>query len=491
MFVRLHARTRWLGHIRLVGYARPIGRIRDARNIGGLGKRWRLQWNELLVSREHDVRPQLPRHRQLLRVDVRGGKHLQHELQHRQLQYDVPGERKVHRELQRRRLLGGVSRRIDVHARLPRRQLHHELHGRLVHDRLLLGRLPMHGHRLQVKRASSLLLAFALLSGSLAGARTAAAQNEKALAKEAYDRGTKAHERGDFRAAAEEFARADSLAPSPIALQAALDSAVDADDPVLGAELLQRSKRAPATGPLAASIDTATRKLGGRAGRVKVACPSGARCTATIDGAAFDSAKGIWMRPGPHTVSVVVDGGPPDTRSIDVRAAQEHEVTPVRGGSAAAPVAATPAPATPAPATAPAPITPAPTANHAGEKAESKSEKPLSPTVFLIGAGVTVVLAGASTYFGLAAGSRHDEFAERGCDKASNAACVDLKDRGESSQTLANVGFAATAAVGITTVVLGAFFTEWDGSKKAGRAPLPYGVAPIAGGMALGYRAAF
>ena len=179
-----------------------------------------------------------------------------------------------------------------------------------------------------MKRAASFVLAALLLAST---ARTASAQNEKALAKEAYDRGTQAHARGDFRRAAEEFAKADALAPSPVALQAALDAAVDADDFVLGADLLERTKRLGASRPgtLAASIDAATKKLGGRAGHVKVACPSGARCTATLDGAAFDAGKGVWSRVGPHTLVVQVDGAP-DTRTVEVRAGEDMEVVAAR-----------------------------------------------------------------------------------------------------------------------------------------------------------------
>ena len=75
-------------------------------------------------------------------------------------------------------------------------------------------------------RTARTLASFALLfaAQASAGGRDAHAQtaSEKARAKEAYDRGVAAHERGDHQRAAEEFARADAIAPSPVALQAAL-----------------------------------------------------------------------------------------------------------------------------------------------------------------------------------------------------------------------------------------------------------------------------
>ena len=325
-----------------------------------------------------------------------------------------------------------------------------------------------------MKRAASLLLAALLL------ASTASAQGDKALAKEAYDRGTQAHARGDFRRAAEEFAKADALAPSPIALQAALDAAVDADEFVLGADLLERTKRLGASRPgtLAASIDAATKKLGGRAGHVKVACPSGARCTATLDGAAFDSAKGTWSRVGPHTLVVQVDGAP-DTRTVEVRAGEDMEVVAAR---------ATP---TPTPTTTP---TPAPTATTTAaptppaRAADAPAAKPLPPLVFWIGAGATVVLGGATTYFALTASSKHKSFTDAGCGTVATSECPSLKDSGETAQTRANIGFAVTGVAAAATVVIGVLLTDWAGSRKAARAPV---LVPVAGGMAASWGAAF
>ena len=334
-----------------------------------------------------------------------------------------------------------------------------------------------------MKRAASFVLAALLLAST---ARTASAQSEKALAKEAYDRGTQAHARGDFRHAAEEFAKADALAPSPVALQAALDAAVDADDFVLGAELLERAKRLGTSRPgtVAASVDAATKKLGGRAGHVKVACPSGARCTATIDGAAFDAGKGVWMRPGPHTLVVQVEGAP-DTRTVEVRAGEDMEVMAARASASP-----TPAPnATPAPTLATTPATtptPTPTPTHPAK--DSSSAKPLPPLVFWIGAGATVVLGGATTYFALTASSKHQSFVDAGCGTVATSECPSLKDSGESAQTSANIGFAVTGVAAAATVVIGVFLTDWAGSKKAARAPV---LVPVAGGMAASWGAAF
>ena len=357
-----------------------------------------------------------------------------------------------------------------------RRQLQDGLHRRRDLHRQLRGRqLQLHGNGVQVKRSASLVLAALLLAGT---ARTASAQNDKGLAKEAYDRGTQAHARGDFRLAAEEFAKADTLAPSPVALQAALDEAVEADDFLLGADLLERTKRLGASRPaaLSASIDAATNKLGGRAGHVKVACPSGARCTATLDGAAFDAAKGTWMRIGPHTLVVQVDGAP-DTRTVEVRAGEDMEVVAARASAPPAPVAP--------PAPAPAPAAPA---APAAAPANEASARPLSPVVFWVGTGTTIVFAGATTFFALDASSKHTTFTGTGCGTVASSDCPGLKEDGERAQARANFGFAATGVAAAATVVIGVFFTDWAGSKKAARVPV---LVPVAGGMGAGWAATF
>jgi hypothetical protein len=338
-------------------------------------------------------------------------------------------------------------------------------------------------HRIGLQMRSlrvTVVLALALL------APVASAQNNKAEAKAAYDRGVEAHKKGNFELAAQEFARADSLAPSPVALQAALDAAVDADDPALMGELIERSQRAPATGALRASVDAAKKKVAGRAGRVAIQCPVGSTCMATLDGAPFDTKRPAWARVGQHTVVVQVDGDAqtklvdvkPDT-TVDVAATSRKEPTP-------APV---PAPVAPAvePRPAPPPVAPPPprAEEPAGPtKSDDVLRNGLPPVVFWAGVGATVLLGGATTFFALDAKSKHGAFVDAGCDKAPEVGCDKKKKDGEDAQRFANIGFAATALAGVGTVVLGIAFTDWSGrgSKSAGATQARPIAAPIAGG---------
>lgn len=281
----------------------------------------------------------------------------------------------------------------------------------------------------------------------------------RARAKEAYDRGVEAHNKGDMRKAAVEFARADALAPSAVALQAALDAAIEADDPAIGGELLERSAREKPTGPLAASVHQAKTKFAGRAGRVKVICPAGSTCLATLDGAPMDATKPTWSRTGQHTVVVQVDGDP-QTKLVRVDADQVVEVVGTKkdGAAAASPTGE-----------------PAEPPKDVGESPKKKRfEDGLPPIFFYGGIGVTAVLAGATTFFAVQASSKHDEFDNLGCARANISGCEELKDDGEGAQTSTNAGLVLTGLAAVATVVVGVAFTNW-------KAPM-FGMTPLPGG---------
>ena len=305
------------------------------------------------------------------------------------------------------------------------------------------------------------VLATATLSTTALGA-----PRDKAGAKEAYDRGLEAHKRGDTHTAAEEFAKADSLAPSAIALRAALDATIDADDPALGAELLERSKREPSPPNLAASIRAAHAKFKGRAGRMRVVCPKGSSCAAKIDDKPVDVDKVVWARTGQRTVIIQVDGEA-QTKLVEVSADQLVDVTASKGG--------------------PSDATTASTAAFDATTPESKRRRDgwlgegLPPIYFYGGVGLTVVFAGMTTYFAIDTSSQHGDFKDAGCERANFPACASLASDGEGAQTRTNVSLVLTAISGIATAVVGAKLTNWD-------APL-FAVHP-GGGMA-GWRATF
>jgi hypothetical protein len=299
-----------------------------------------------------------------------------------------------------------------------------------------------------VKRAlfGSFLVSLALAISTPASAET----GDKARAKEAYDRGLAAHKKGDLKMAAQEFARADSYAPSPVALQAALDAAVEADDAPLGAELLERSRREPAPPGLAASITAAHLKFSGRTGKVRVACPTSAACTAKLDERSIEVDKVVWTRTGSHTLVTQVDGKS-QKQQVEVSSDQLVEVSAVKGGATAVrPEAAD----TPAPADADA---------DSPRRKRGAFAEGLPPIVFFGGVGLTVVLAGVTTYFAIDTSNAHGDFEKAGCAQANFAPCAGHKADGESSQSMTNVMLALTGVAAVGTAVVGAAFTNWKG----------------------------
>lgn len=346
--------------------------------------------------------------------------------------------------------------------------MHHDVRDqRDVHGDVRRRELQMYRRGVQVMRS---LVALTVATALSFAATEALAQGapDKAHAKEAYDRGVAAHERGDFPRAAREFAAADSLAPSSVALQAALEAAVDADDPAIGGELLERSKRvaAPVNPKLARSIEAARKKLGGRAGRVRVTCPAGSTCSATLDGAAFDTRSPTWAATGPHTVVVQLDGET-QSKGVDVKAEElvdfaPRKAAPLQQPPVAPPVA--PPPSTP-PESKPQASPPQPPAPPPPLETASPSAG-LPPLVFFVGVGATIIAGAGAGYFMVTTKSKHDDFVSAGCEAGPAAGCDSLKSSGSSAQTTANVVIGVTAVLAVATVVIGAAFTNWHGDPK-------------------------
>lgn len=290
----------------------------------------------------------------------------------------------------------------------------------------------------------------------------------RARAKEAYDRGLAAHQQGNYTKAAEEFARADALAPSGVALQAALEATLTIDDPVLGSELLERSKREPAFGPLATAIGSAQARFGGRAGRLRVNCEGARPCTATMDGSPIETRRAIWARVGQHSLVVQADGDGPSRATSSQVEVKPDSIADVGTPSASEPTSE-----------------PRPLGSSYGSSYESSSKLPKA--VFWTGVGVTGVVGLLATYFALDTKGRHSDFADAGCTKANASGCSALQDDGQSAQARANVTVGGAVVLGAATAVIGAFFTDWSSRPTNGKAF----VSPIAGGTVGGISGTF
>lgn len=279
-------------------------------------------------------------------------------------------------------------------------------------------------------------------------------------ARDAYERGTAAFKAHDYATAAREFARADELSPSPVALRAALDATIKADDPVLGAELIERAARAPATGDLAKSLELAKAKLAHRAGKIHVSCTD---CTAALDGRPLDPAHAAWASLGKHLVTVAAHGLTRDD-NVDVAADATVEVAaPAAPEPATVDVAPPITPAPPPSSTPPPTVAPPPPPTTTPPVVASGSHK-VGPWLFVTGAIVTAGLAGVAIWSGADTAGKHSDFVGAGCQGTTpQATCDSISSAGSSAQFRTNVLLAGTAVAGVATILIGALFTRWSG----------------------------
>ena len=279
--------------------------------------------------------------------------------------------------------------------------------------------------------APAVALAIALtLVGSSAIADDAS--SAKARARDAYDRGAAAHERGDHATAARELALADAIVPSSVTLEAALESAIAADDAVLGMDLCDRSERAKVSPTLAALVRRARARFEQRVGRVRIECARGAPCAATIDGARVDPDRSIVVLAGKHVVRVE-QGGKGEERAIDVGP----------GGSVAVAIEA----ASPAP----------------------RREDARGPSIgwFVAALGATAVAGGVTIGFGVDTASRHGRFVSAGCSGPVHGDCDALASAGRAAQIRTNAMIGVTAALGAASVIVGVVTLRAHGAERA------------------------
>jgi hypothetical protein len=307
-------------------------------------------------------------------------------------------------------------------------------------------------------------------------------------ARRAYDQGTVAHKRGDYAEAATQFARADELAPSSIALRAALDEAVRARNCVLGAELLERSKRGPSDTALSRSVGAAESAFRGCAGRVVVHCPEGRACQATLDGKALAPGKASWSRVGQRTLLLQLEDRTLPPRQVEIKPDETLDIpvpvpeepaspapvpAPRSEGTAAirneaAPTSPPETPPAPSPrSSVPTSRTEAPVPGSARPADPSASEKPppasgLSPVWFWIGVGGSALLGGATALSGVDTMDKHNQFVGNTCAQVANPPCSGLSTEGSSAQLRTNILIASTAVVAVVTIVVGAAFTRWS-----------------------------
>jgi hypothetical protein len=304
---------------------------------------------------------------------------------------------------------------------------------------------------------AALVIALVLSAGS------AHAEPDVGRARDAYDRGVRAHRAGDHAAAARAFAEADALAPTEASLEAALEAVMRADDAALGAELLERAEvRSSRDRSLAKSIDAAKKRFAGRTGTIRVDCKGAARCLIAVDGRAADGSRAVFATVGPHSV-VVERGSERFERLVEVGPGATTLVTSESHSAPSSSSAVPPA----------SPSSGSPSSSPPSATAHSPPTSPgISPLWFFVSAGATAIAGTAATISGLDAIGVHDDFVGAGCapggtgPKASD--CNARADDGASTTLRTNLLVGLTALLAINTTVLGTLFVSWSPASRGG-----------------------
>ena len=292
----------------------------------------------------------------------------------------------------------------------------------------------------------------------------AAADDVNGAAK-AFSQGQEAMLAGDPGRAAEMYELADELAPSAPALRNAARARLGAGHEAMAAtdaaELLRRYSNDKESREVAEAILS---QLSPRLAHFEVTCSED--CTVSLDGKAASSKARtshiFYAQPGARTVGATFDGG---------RQAQK-QVTAIVGKSVTVTIDA---PARPQPTPAAA-ATQLPVATTSVQPVESSHG--LRRAWVLVGAAVTVGLGVGATVEGMATLDTRDQI-KAAVAANDNAHAQTLYDQGRDQQLRTNLLFGATAAAGVTTVIL-AVFTDWSGGEHHEVA-----VRPVAGGGAV------
>ena len=287
----------------------------------------------------------------------------------------------------------------------------------------------------------------------------ALAEDDVASAQAAFAEAQKAQLRGDYSRAAELFELADQSAPSPAAVRSAIRNRETAGQDVRAATLALRAlERYPDdkdTRELAqGTLDRLTPKLA----KVRATCNE--PCQLVVDGGLVSaqpvSSREFFITTGSHSVGAQWSGRPSVSKQVDGVAGSAQDVSfeaPPPSAKPAEPVAQPAAPPPPAPV--------APSTSATLDTQSKPSGGGLSPAVFWIGTGLTVVAGGLLTWSGLdtldAADEYNDSPSQKGYDDG-----VDLEKR-------TNILAGTTAVLGVTTIAIGLFATDWGGGEASAR----------------------
>ena len=295
-------------------------------------------------------------------------------------------------------------------------------------------------------------------------------------AGESFDLGKRAYRNEDWVEAAEHFEAADQRAPSAVALELALRSRERAEQldraATLAALALDRHADQQKLAKLAKDV---LKKADKELHRVNVKCSE--PCDLVVDsklvhGRAAD-ARTLYLSPGDYTVRA----GWPGERAANAK------VSATKGGKSDLSFDAPPekTETTPAPIPAKEPLKDEPPPPRDTPVADESGG--WSPVVFWIGTGLTVAAGAATAWSGI------DTQNNPGTDRvreecAGQGESCPLYQEGKDKELRTNILAGVTAGLGVATILVGIFATDWGGDEKVAKkrhAPARASVSPFIG----------
>ncbi|HMR77381.1 MAG TPA: hypothetical protein PKD61_19870 [Polyangiaceae bacterium] len=280
------------------------------------------------------------------------------------------------------------------------------------------------------------------------------------LAAEAFDAGVKHYERAEYAEAARAFLRANETLPSKDAIENALKSALRANDQLLVVAAARRALRREADAPeLAARARDAMVQASAKLAILDLAC-SVPDCQIRIDGSIVVE-RPAYVLPGGRSLAAIAGKARAEERTR-LEAGVRYQITlhPVLPGSAEKRAEVVPRSAASEEAL---PRTGDPAAPAMDSKADAAGSRPLSPTLFYVGVGASVVLAGITTWSGL------DTLAAKS-DLTSQSSKTQVDDvRGKALRT--DVLLGTTVLFSALTTYAGVALVDWGVRPTASLSP--------------------
>jgi hypothetical protein len=270
-------------------------------------------------------------------------------------------------------------------------------------------------------------------------------------AADAFDKGREAYEAEDHVGAAEHFERADTRASSATALEYAIrarDKAGQLDRAATLAALA--SQRYPNEQNLLTLATEVLERARTELYELSVQCDEA--CEIAVGGkiihGGFSTERIIFLPEGTHTIRAGFSNDRSDSEEVQATAGGHGQATLE---APAEEVDTPPEPTKTEPEIDEPPPPPA------------ESSEGLPPTVFWVGLGLTAAVGGVTVWSGIDTVNNPGEEAVRKNCEQGDTDCPLYQD-GLKSQLRTNILIGVTSALGVGTVIIGAFATDWGGS---------------------------